>query len=106
MRQGNLESLVRETGLMQKFELRRPPLLKLKDRAIQALFGKWSAETQSAILVGTLQSKLFRFQSRLKKIQISSGDDWLMLKDGAESACTDLRRTLENAVARFNLGGD
>src|SRR5882762_6384816 len=56
--------------------------------------------------VNILQSKLFRFQSRLKKIQISSGDDWMMLKDGAESACTDLRRTLENAVARFNLGGD
>ena len=65
-----------------------------------------SARSNFQEQVNTLHSKLFRFQSRLKKIQISSGDDWLMLKDGAESACTDLRRTLENAVARFNLGGD
>jgi hypothetical protein len=57
-RQENLEGLVRETGLAQKYMARRPPLLALKDRLIQRLFGAWDEKTMTAIVVGTLQSKI------------------------------------------------
>ena len=57
-RQENLEVLIRETGLVQKYAARRPPLMALKDRLMQRLFGVWSEKTVVAILVGTLQSKL------------------------------------------------
>ncbi len=57
-RQENREQLVRETGLVQKYEPRRPTILRLKDRLTQAAFGKWSDDTIASILVGTLQSKL------------------------------------------------
>ena len=57
-RQENLEVLIRETGLVHKYAARRPPLMALKDRLMQRLFGVWSEKTVVAILVGTLQSKL------------------------------------------------
>lgn len=58
MRHENLESIIRETGLVHKFALRRPPLLKAKDRAIEALFGAQDEKTQTAVLVGTLETRL------------------------------------------------
>jgi uncharacterized protein involved in exopolysaccharide biosynthesis len=58
MRHDNLETLVKETNLVQKFEERRPPLLKLKDQLIEKLFGKFSDDVRVAIQVGTLEGHL------------------------------------------------
>jgi len=58
MRHENLEAIIRETGLVRKFPLRRPPLLRAKDRAIEALFGAQDEKTQIAVLVGTLETRL------------------------------------------------
>ena len=58
MRHENLEGLIRTTRLIQTNSIRRPPLLKTKDRVIAALFGQPDEKTQLAILVGTLESKL------------------------------------------------
>jgi len=54
----NLESMVRETGLVKTADERRPPLLRLKDRISAAIFGKMDDKIKMASLVGTLESKI------------------------------------------------
>jgi uncharacterized protein involved in exopolysaccharide biosynthesis len=83
-RQENLETLVRETGLVQKFVVRRPTLMALKDRAIQSMFGQWSEKTQAAILVGTLGSKLSVGMDTANNLSISVS--WTDGKTAAELA--------------------
>ena len=83
-RQENLEVLVRETGLVQKYVARRPPLLALKDRAIQRLFGAWDDRTMTAILVGTLQSKVNVGTNSAGNLTINV--DWTDGKTAAEVA--------------------
>jgi len=58
MRHDNLEAIIRDIGLLQNFEARRPPLLKAKDRVVAALLGPQSEKIKMASLVGTLESKL------------------------------------------------
>jgi uncharacterized protein involved in exopolysaccharide biosynthesis len=58
MRHENLEQIVRDTGLLKKFHVRRPPLLALKDRIIRSLFGEMNDEILMSSLVGTLEVKL------------------------------------------------
>jgi len=58
MRRENLEELIKETDLVHKYYPRRPPLLRAKDRAMQSLFGPLSDKVVTAILVGTLESRL------------------------------------------------
>ncbi len=58
MRHENLEALIRDGGLIQKNEQRRPPLLKLKDNLIKAAFGEMDDKTKVAALVGMLENKL------------------------------------------------
>ncbi|HEY0467184.1 MAG TPA: hypothetical protein VGC79_23450 [Polyangiaceae bacterium] len=83
-RQENLEVLVRETGLVQKYVARRPPLLALKDRTMQRLFGAWSEKTMTAIVVGTLQSKVNVGTDSAGNLTISV--DWTDGKTAAEVA--------------------
>src|SRR6185503_6643737 len=49
---------IKETDLVHKYYPRRPPLLRAKDRAMQSLFGPLSDKIVTAILVGTLESRL------------------------------------------------
>jgi uncharacterized protein involved in exopolysaccharide biosynthesis len=58
MRHENLEQLVKQTGLVKKFSERRPPLLRFKDSLVQALTGKLDDKTMTAVLVGTLETKV------------------------------------------------
>jgi uncharacterized protein involved in exopolysaccharide biosynthesis len=58
MRHENLEALIREIGLVEKFYERRPPLLKQKDRIMAAVFGELSEEIKVDVLVGTLENRL------------------------------------------------
>lgn len=58
MRHENLERLVKQTGLVKKFVERRPPLLRFKDSVVQALTGKLDDKTMTAVLVGTLETKV------------------------------------------------
>lgn len=58
MRHENLENLIKATGLLKKYGERRPPLMRLKDRTIEGLFGKMDNKTLMAVLVGTLEAKL------------------------------------------------
>lgn len=58
MRHENLESLVKQTDLIKKFRERRPPLMKVKDRVMELLTGKLNDKVMTAILVGTMESKI------------------------------------------------
>jgi uncharacterized protein involved in exopolysaccharide biosynthesis len=84
MRQENLQQLVRDTSLVEKFKQRRPPLLKAKDDLIQKAFGQWNHEVQEAILVGTLQSKLSVGSDQAGNLTITV--DWTDGKTAAEVA--------------------
>lgn len=57
-RHENLEGLIRDTGLVRLAAERRPPLLKLKDRIVAALFGQMNDKIKVAALVGALESKI------------------------------------------------
>jgi uncharacterized protein involved in exopolysaccharide biosynthesis len=54
----NLERLIRSTDLIRKAAERRPPLMHLKDKLVEALGGKMDAKTAMASMIGTLEVKL------------------------------------------------
>jgi len=58
MRKENLARIVEETNLVDKAPGRRPPLLKLKDRAMRLAFGELDRKAMIGGLVGALESKL------------------------------------------------
>jgi uncharacterized protein involved in exopolysaccharide biosynthesis len=58
MRHENLEALIKDVDLKKKYWARRPALLGLKDRLIKAAFGEMDDRTLTAVLVGTLESRL------------------------------------------------
>jgi len=58
LRNENLEGIIRDVGLLEKFSARRAPLLRLKDRISMALSGPLPRQIQIAGLVGTLASKI------------------------------------------------
>jgi uncharacterized protein involved in exopolysaccharide biosynthesis len=58
LRHENLTSIIREIGLIRKFEERRPPLLALKDKIRASLLGALDQESKVGALVGTLESKI------------------------------------------------
>ena len=58
LRKENLEWLIRDTGLVKTAAGRRPPLLHLKDRLMELVFGKMDDKTRAVVLVGTLESKI------------------------------------------------
>lgn len=58
MRRENLEQLIKKTDLVHKYQPRRPPLLRTKDRIMASLFGPLDDKTLLAILVPTLENRL------------------------------------------------
>jgi uncharacterized protein involved in exopolysaccharide biosynthesis len=58
MRHETLEELIKQTDLVHKYQPRRPPLLRTKDRVMAALLGPLDDKVITAILVGTLESRL------------------------------------------------
>ena len=58
MSHDSLERLVKDINLKKTFYTRRPPLLALKDRMLSSVFGPMDDKTLSAVLVGTLESKI------------------------------------------------
>lgn len=58
MSHDNLEKLITDVNLKKKYLERRPPLMALKDRVIRGLFGPMDDKTMTAVLIGTLGSKV------------------------------------------------
>jgi uncharacterized protein involved in exopolysaccharide biosynthesis len=84
MRRENLENLVRDTGLLQKAPVRRPPLLHLKDQVIEGLFGKATEEVRLTVLAATLETKLWVEIDQSGNLAINA--DWSDPKTAAELA--------------------
>jgi uncharacterized protein involved in exopolysaccharide biosynthesis len=57
-RKENLEWLIRDTGLVKTAAGRRPPLLHLKDRIVETIFGEMDDKMRATVLEGTLESKI------------------------------------------------
>ena len=101
MRHDNLEAIIREIGLLQSFEARRPPLLKAKDRIFAALLGPQSEKTRMAILVGTLESKL---EVTVEKGELSIAVNWgdgqtaAELVEAARKSFLNTRHTAETSA--------
>jgi uncharacterized protein involved in exopolysaccharide biosynthesis len=98
MRHDNLEALVKETKLVEKFEARRPPILKLKDQLIEKAFGKFSDDVKLAIQVGSLESRLGVGINGDGNLSISA--DWtdgLTASEVAEAARESFLRNRRNA---------
>jgi uncharacterized protein involved in exopolysaccharide biosynthesis len=58
LRHENLESIIRDVGLIKKFRERRQPLLKLKDQVFAAVFGELNDDIMKQVLVGTMEAKI------------------------------------------------
>jgi uncharacterized protein involved in exopolysaccharide biosynthesis len=58
LRHENLQGIIRDVGLLEKFASRREPLLRLKDRIVLAIAGPVAKTNQIASLVGTLETKI------------------------------------------------
>lgn len=101
MRHDNLEAIIREIGLLQTFEARRPPLLKAKDRIFAALLGPQSEKTRMAVLVGTLESKL---EVTVEKGELSIAVNWndgqtaAELVEAARKSFLNTRHTAETSA--------
>jgi uncharacterized protein involved in exopolysaccharide biosynthesis len=82
----NLANIIRDTELVKTSEERRPPLLKLKDRIMGALFSTPDDKTKVAQLVGTLENKLGVSVDHESLLTITA--DWSDGKTAAELAET------------------
>ena len=57
-RHENLQAIVKQTDLVRNWELRRPPILKLKDAVLGLFRGPTSEADKAAMLVATLETRL------------------------------------------------
>ncbi len=76
LRHENLEGIVRDVGLVEKYAARRPAILKLKDRMMHAISGDLDEKTRVAILVATLEAKIIVTEERTDlaiKVEWSDG---------------------------------
>jgi uncharacterized protein involved in exopolysaccharide biosynthesis len=80
-RHENLEGIVRDIGLIKKWQARRPPLLAFKDRLLASLFGPPSDEAMRSVLVGTLETRL---NVRVGNGTLTISVDWTDGKTAAE----------------------
>jgi uncharacterized protein involved in exopolysaccharide biosynthesis len=92
MRHENLEALIKDTDLKKKYWARRPALLGVKDDLIKAVFGEMDDRTLTAVLVGTLESRL--------SVEVEDREDTLTISvDWSDPAtCAELA---EAAKERF-----
>lgn len=58
MSHDNLERLIKDINLKKKYGERRPPLLAFKDRLMSSVFGPMDDKVLTAVLIGTLGSRI------------------------------------------------
>jgi peptidoglycan hydrolase CwlO-like protein len=59
------------------------------------------AKVQYQEQIKHLRAKLQETQGRLQQLKASSGEAWVVLKDGTEKAWGELRGAMDNALAKF-----
>lgn len=72
-RHENMVALVKQTDLIRNWELRRPALLKFKDRLLESMRGKPTDEETEAALVNYAQSRIF---ATVAENTLTIGADW------------------------------
>jgi uncharacterized protein involved in exopolysaccharide biosynthesis len=83
MSHDNLEQLIASIGLKKKFIERRPPLLALKDRVVASVFGPMDDKVLTAVLIGTLGSKV---SAKAEKDTLTIDVEWHDGQTAAEIA--------------------
>lgn len=78
-----LERLINDINLRKSFVARRPPLLALKDRIFASVFGPMDDKTLTAVLIGTLGTKL---KVSVEKDTLTIDVEWSDGKTAAEIA--------------------
>lgn len=97
MSRDHLEQLIKETDLKKTYYARRPPLMALKDKLLRSAFGPMDDKVLTAVLVGTLETKL---TITIEKDQLTISVDWADAKTAAELALAsqqDFLRMRHNA---------
>jgi uncharacterized protein involved in exopolysaccharide biosynthesis len=79
----NLETLIKDSQLKKHYFARRPPILHLKDRISSAISGPMDDKVLTAVLLGTLETKLV---PEVEKDQLTITVDWGDGKTAAEIA--------------------
>ena len=83
MSKENLESLIKITNLKRKYQERRPPLLAFKARLFAAVLGPMDDKVLSAVVLGTLQTRL---TIKAEKDTLTITAEWTDGKTAAEIA--------------------
>jgi predicted nuclease with TOPRIM domain len=74
-------------------------LEELKGKAAKATA---DARAEMAKQIEALKPKLEAAQQKLKELQAASGPAWDKLKEGAEKAMADLKKTWESVKSKFH----
>ena len=93
LRHENLEQLIKDTNLVETYPKRRPPLLALKDKVSAALRGKMDRKTTTAVLVGTLETRL-KVEVKDSVLEITA--DW-----NDPVTCAELATALRRVAVPF-----
>lgn len=73
LRHDNLATMVQQIRLADKWKAHRPPILRIKDKIVDALFGPISEADMERAMIGALETKL-RVEADENTIRISA--DW------------------------------
>ncbi len=107
LRHENLEALIKGTGLLKKYEPRRPTLLKLKDKIIESAFGPMDDKTLMTVLVGTLESRLtVALEKDTLEITVSWSDAATAaeLAEAAKDGFLEMRHRAEISAFQEKMG--
>lgn len=98
MSHDNLETLINESNLKKNYFARRPPLLALKDKIVRAISGPMSDKVLTAVLVGTLESRL---HVEVEKETLSIKVEW-----GDAATAAELAEATKSTFLRVRHGAE
>jgi uncharacterized protein involved in exopolysaccharide biosynthesis len=94
----SLERLINDIGLKKKYVERRPPLMAFKDRIMAAVFAPMDDKTLTAVLIGTLGSKLtvtVEKETLTIEVEWSDGKTAAEIAEAAREGFVRMRHTAE-----------
>jgi uncharacterized protein involved in exopolysaccharide biosynthesis len=106
-RHDNLEALIKSTDLARKRDERRPPILKLKDRAIAWAFGPIPKDQMTDILIGTLETRLMvEVKGNILDVSVdwNDGETAAELAEAARESFVKSRHTAEISAFQEKMG--
>src|SRR5687768_5265758 len=107
VRHDNLAELIKTTDLARKRDERRPPILKLKDRAIEWAFGPIPKDQMTDILIGTLETRLMvEVRGNILNVSVDWNDAETAaeLAEAARESFVKARHTAEISAFQEKMG--